>query len=76
MSILFLLQEELWSLSNWMGEQGSDIAVWRPNGGEHPLCPPANLHHIDPALCDYPLCNEDIDCASETGKLRPEIPEA
>ncbi|PNF13979.1 hypothetical protein B7P43_G08669 [Cryptotermes secundus] len=59
-------QEELWSLSDWMMDQGSDIAVWRPNGGEHPLCPPRNLHHIDPALCDYPACNEDIDCASET----------
>jgi hypothetical protein len=53
-----------------MMEQGSDIPIWRPNGGEHPLCPPRSLLYTHPALCDYPPCNEDLDCASETGKLR------
>jgi hypothetical protein len=63
-------------VSSWMIEQGSDIPIWRPSGGEHPLCPPRRLHYTDPALCDYPPCNEDLECAPETGNLRPELPEA
>jgi len=71
---VFMLQEELRSLSSWMLEHSSDdIAIWRPNGGAHPLCPPPSLHHIDPTICDVPLCNDDMDCASGTGKVRPDI---
>ncbi|XP_069692033.1 uncharacterized protein [Periplaneta americana] len=61
-------QEELKSLSSWLVEHDSDdIAIWRPNGGAHPLCPPPSLHHIDPTLCDEPVCQQDSDCVLDPG---------
>ncbi|XP_021913886.1 uncharacterized protein LOC110826984 [Zootermopsis nevadensis] len=58
-------QKELRSFSKWKVEHSyDDIAIWRPEGGANSLCPPPSLHHIEPALCDHPLCNDDVDCAS------------
>jgi hypothetical protein len=76
MTLLFLLQEEQRSSRSWMVDHSSDdIAVWRPSGGTHHLCPPPSLHHIDPALCDQPECSEDRDCAVEgTGRQRQGVP--
>ncbi|GFG29155.1 hypothetical protein Cfor_00223, partial [Coptotermes formosanus] len=67
--------EEQQSLRKWMVEHSSDdIAIWRPSGGTHYLCPPPSLQHIDPALCDQPLCREDRDCAVETGRQKQGVP--
>jgi hypothetical protein len=72
---VFMLQKEL-QFSKWMVEHSPDgIAIWRPDAGANTLCPPPSLHHIDPALCDYPPCKEDMDCAFERGKLRPDSAE-
>ena len=76
MTLLYLLQEKQRSSRRWTVDHSSDdIAVWRPSGGMHHLCPPPSLHHIDPALCDQPVCSEDRDCAVEgTGRQMQGVP--
>ena len=76
MTLFYLLQEEQRPFRSWMVDHSpDDIAIWRPSGGTHHLCPPPSLHHIDPALCDQPLCSEDRDCAVKgTGRQRRGVP--
>jgi hypothetical protein len=75
LNLLYLLQEKQRSSRSWTVDHSSDdIAVWRPSGGTHHLCPPPSLHNIDPALCDQPVCSEDKECAVVgTGRQRQGI---
>lgn len=62
-------KEEMNALSSWLLVHSDNESVkWFAD--LDPLCPPPALHHLNPALCDVPVCQTSQDCMETETNVR------